>query len=471
MSDTPDAYELSERLHDDSLEAVTQPDASYKLRVSPAIQSAQPLTVDRSMYVHSVTGLDTNDGMTVATPFKTLARAIAERARYGEIRAVLKTYLLGAGPYALPAIVPRSACAAGGRWFIIGDVTSKTVHATGTFTGDFAANTIGASAGLGADVHKFRFLRVTSGALVGCVMQVLENTDTSITVGNKKSRVALSAVLNGDGFEIFTPLTTIAYPAGNPAIQGWLGGEIPLGEPAHVFTLISFTGFARFTGCTVCVPVCHATGGLQPLLESNMSAQLADASPLGLPAKALVGAGVRASTFNSGARSYLPLMCDGNLNLSGNTQGMAWLGGRIGGVTNLSGGEVNPQPSDTMFRFDSTITVDREASLRLSGTSVHKFAVTAGSCIRAKTGGRVLALFGPVLQGGTTDPAGYGVDVTDAGQCIFSGTVPALTGGTAGKDLKTSNNGGVANSVLSAAGTAAGTAADALLGEVLCRVA
>jgi hypothetical protein len=118
-------------------------------------------------------------------------------------------------------------------------------------------------------------------------------------------------------------------------------------------------------------------------------------------------------------------------------------------------------------RHDKTITVDAGLFDTASVTPIFKFAVTAGDCIRVRRGGTFI--HNHACTGGTTDAAGYGVNVTGGGR-FFTTVEPTHTGGTPAKDLKTTNNGGLPNSTLSAAGTPAGVAADALLGEVLCRM-
>ena len=74
------------------------------------------------------------------------------------------------------------------------------------------------------------------------------------------------------------------------------------------------------------------------------------------------------------------------------------------------------------------------------------------------------------LTGGTTDAAGYGVDVRGGGRAYFNNVTPTLTGGTAGSDLRTTATAVAANAALGASPSTV----DALgspYGEVLARVA
>lgn len=459
--------------YDDSLEAVALPYGyNSKLRVSPTLQAAQPLTVDRTVYVDSVAGNDANTG-TQAAPFQTFARAWAERQKYGVLRAKFTIQLNGVGPYTMPARLSASLCDLGGYLIIRGDEAVEVTHATGTFTGDFAGPTIGTSSGLGSDTHKNRWVKITSGPAAGCVFMVAKNTDTAITASNRRFKSAGSTTITaGTEFKIFTPGTQVT--TNGARIDSWRGGEIPVtADIRHVWLGIAFTGSMGASNSEACFMVCSATGSFTNY-HSIVATQFLDGTVLGAPQHAYRSAGIVVngwSQFGGYAYATFSTTAASVVTVNGSID---HLGGRFAAFTASGGGifRTGASSGDAFYRFDNTFTASQGGHFEMqSNGNTAEFAVTTGSCFRANRDGRILHTTG-AYAGGTTDPAGFAIDVSGGGRCYTqTGAFTGLVGGTAGKDLKTTNNGGVASSVLSGIGTSAGVAADALLGEVLARVA
>ena len=454
-----------------------------QLRVALALQAAQPLVADRTVYVHSATGSDANDG-SQAAPFKTLMRALAERSKYGTLRAKFQIQLLGVGPYTLDTSTTRvanSACDGKGLFMLDGDIAAETTHYTGTFSGDFLTGTcaINTSAGLGADTYKGRFVRVTSGLCAGAEFPILEHTDTQIIAVSKRFRT-IGAIAAGDTFKVFTP-GTVVNGVSAIRINEWWGGDPNTADSIkHVFRWLLFSTFVGFSRSQVVLLSCRLQVPLVISHNSQISSATFDSLQLGASHTNLyrsAGSTVIGNISMTYGGMLQGAWCHetGSIGLSNQAQ-LELLGGRIGAVSVSNGAMFRIGTAGTQelaVRCDNTITIDALGDVVFAASNtLTKFVVTAGSCVRVRRLGRLIwqSVGGPEVSGGTTDPAGFGIDVSGGGQALLV-VAPTLTGGTASKDLKTTGNGGVANSTLSAAGTAAGVAADALLGEVLARVA
>ena len=440
-------------------------------------QLTPPLLVDTIIYVNSVAGNDTTGTGLIGAPFQTLSRAWVERQKYGELRARLTIQLLGAGPYSVSAPLSASACGGGGFLIIAGDTAAETSHATGTFTGDFGGSntTIGTSAGLGSDTHKNRWVRITSGACVGAEFPILENTDTSITAASKRFRTLMSAVANGDSFKIFTPGTVIA----GLTFESWIGGTNPISfDTRHIFHRINFSASVApnysqviFASCKM--TVLNSIGSYIGSAIINAITVFGTAANANLYRSAGLIATATIGLFNQ-SYAYGIFSTDGALNV-GSASAIEHIGGRIGASTVSANGGYFLSSTGSLAvanRYDGSFTVEYNGQAFFSsGPALIKFVVTSGSCLIAQRGGRIhYQVASPPATGGTSDVNGYGAEVR-GGVILFANVNPALTGGTSGKDLKTTNNNGVANSTITAAGNTAAVAADALLGEALARVA
>ena len=457
-----------------------------QLRVALALQAAQPLVADRTVYVHSATGSDANDG-SQAAPFQTLMRAWTERRRYGVLRARFTIQLLGAGPYTVSQEMSGSICDGPDGYFVLaGDMNTETTHYEGTFTGDFSGITINTSVGLGVDTHKNRFVRITSGVYTGFEFMILEHTDAQVLAVNRRFRgVVGTAITAGTTFKIFTPGTVINATQTHVFSQCF-GGSLTTSNaetsPRHVMHHVLGTGSPfNIKASIFAVFSCKFSGIFAATDRSTINTFLIDAvRVLGSGAvpnlnvyrsSGVVGSGI---SFNRFAYVYGSMSSETTFTVDQSSL-VEHTGGRIVGTTSITHSLLSITSlgsTETGNRFDGTVTLTQRAMVRvLQSGSLFRHAVVVGSCYRVTQFAQLLFdNLAAGLVGGTTDPAGVGVDVSGGGQCLFR-VPPTLTGGTAGKDLKTTNNGGVANSVLSAAGTAAGVAADALLGEVIARVA
>lgn len=433
----------------------------YKTVVSAPIVLTSNLTV----YVDSAAGNDTNAG-TQAAPFKTVQRAFDERGNYIVRNAAFVIQLIGVGPYALPAFASGWLSYDKGCTVIRGDNAAVTVYATGTATSGFGSTSVlTTAAGLGVDTHKGRFVRFTSGANVGCIGQICEHTDASITF----CALMPFAVASGDTFEIMTPGSQLS---GTCTISDIRAANVLGVFAALIFELVYMTGTFVLDKATALALACRFAGTLF-LQDAWLASYNLDAAFIGKPKSTYAAGGIMCASVYCYGASYLQVafVTSGNVSFLDTTTAALQYGGRFGGVVTVGPCAVMQflAVNGTAMRFDRSVVVSDGgyAKFTKSTNGLGKFAVTTGDCIRVQTEGCAYVQTSPT--GGTTDAAGFAVNTTGGGKFLTSVAL-AFTGGTAGKDLRTSGNGGVANSVLSAAGTAAGSAADALLGEVLARI-
>lgn len=452
--------------YDESLEAVQLPNYGYSYKLRATMGGL--LTVNRTVYVDSVNGSDTNNG-SQAAPFKTFARAVTDRLRYVVRDCLYTIQLVGDGPYLTGDIVGWQHQGSG-KTAVRGD-PSPIVHASGTATGDTVGTVLPTSPGLGVDTHRGRFLRMTSGACAGVVAVIAENADASVTVCNNQSRNVISGgtILNGDTFDIVSPRTTLSPAAGT--LYSIQSSTVQYSPPLYFENLI-MTGSQYITN--VHYLFVRATSNVLPA-AGTLWTQVSDAAFLGFAQKAAyAGVGISAQTISVDVSSRLhgTVHVTGNLSLFESATYVSY-GCRVEGTTMVGPGAYMGLAQNGVrctARFDKTVSVYGrvECSTSIFTQPVAKFAVTSGDCFRVLYGGSVMLRF--AFSGGTTDPIGSAVNVSSGGR-FFTSVAPTATGGTAGKDLRTTGNGGVANSVLSAAGTSAAVAADAGFGEVLARVA
>jgi hypothetical protein len=440
-----------------------------------------------TIYVDSVAGNDANPG-TQALPFRTLPRAITFRKAYSTLYGNILCKLIGVGPYAMPndAGMLLGGAALGGIFAIQGDPAAEVVHATGTFTGDFAGAVLPTSAGLGVDTQVGRFIRITSGNCAGVVVPVCTNTDTSVTPVSKRFRTQLGAVANGNTFSIISPGTVI-----NPASMSDWGGGGAL-STLNVFHGINFTATVAPTRSVVGFVNClfsNGSTGMTPNFGSlvNLTPQSSLlAAVLGLTAGQMSSGGgifTGSQTLNLTNRSSLfgnLVMTTGNGLVVTNQSYAELTGARLrqtsntatrGGIIFLSG----QATGEAIYRIDCQTFVndDGEFYVGNAGTAytLLQWALTSGNCFTVSRGG--LLTFrntgGVLATGGTTAAASCAIDCSLGGRCYFQGP-PTLTGGTLNLDLKTTATAvAVANSVLAAAPSSV----DALgspYGDVLCRV-
>jgi hypothetical protein len=444
-----------------------------------------PLLAALVLYVDSATGSDSNPG-TQTLPFATLARAWRERQQYSELRASLRVQLIGAGPYDLPPM-GFSACSGLGSFIIAGDSAAETVLATGTATGDFALNVLPTSA-LVANVGRDDFLRITSGNCNGAVFQINENGVASVTVANVRARTTNGAVANGDTFQIVRPGTvirvttaTLATSVNPNSIANWQGAATGTSVQVarHWFYNVRFTttdaSQLRTFGAQIGFTMVRCENGVllsNSQVTCGFMPRSADFGIVSAKLDLLLGAGL---SVTAGLFFFQSCVLVGVFSYAGSSASIldtavTWGGGRGGvAITYLTRSVMNTIGAGQDILLSATLNVSAGGMVRPGTTGTFRFAVTVGSCVRVQLDGFV-AFGSPSPTGGTTDAAGFAVDVRSGGKCLFQNVQPNFTGGTAGNDLRTTNV-TAANAALAANGTPIGNAADALLGEVLARVA
>jgi hypothetical protein len=444
------------------------------------------LTRARTVYIDSVAGNDSTGDGSQSKPWRTLQRGWYERMQYVDLRQPFTIQLLGTGPYLIDFPMGASWCTGPeGRFQVLGDpLAGVNIIASGTATGDFSGNVLPTSAIVGT--HTYAWLRITSGNCAGSVFLMLTNDAGSVTVANRTARDVNGAVANGDTWQIIEPFTqiqmaaTVVGPESGPNINGlqgsYSGNNSFQVQPCHWFYGINFTGannvrpqssrlglaFCRFSTTCVAQESDLLLGG--PSENSKLP---------GAANFRLYGAGV---VFNATC-NYIGCAVRGVVSNSsfcsiGGSTRFFWGGGRIGHPTanslSVLQSTFEPFGSPSELRhLGSTIDVGAGGLARVGANWVS--LVTLGSCARVQRFGELVC--DGAWTGGTTDPAGYGVDVRSGGRALFRNVTPQVTGGTPGSDLRTTNVPVAANSALNANGNAVGNATDALLGEVLARVA
>lgn len=458
-------------------------------------QLTPPLISARTVHVNSATGSDTAGDGSASNPWATVAKAWADRKRFGQLAAVYTMITHGAGPYTMPRM-DGSTCIGAGAFVWLGD--TETVVGSGTFAGDLSAttNVVATAAGLGSDVFKYDYIRVTSGALTGAVMQIAFHSDASITVGNSRVRTtAAAAIVNGDTFSIVRPATEVVIPtttsgAQDPAFADLTGGgpglvtNLANAGQGHLFYGLRFTGQpVRTTRANCQFGFCRLEAGLQVSGGLVTCGKLPNGSLVGVGPNAktdlLSGAGVQIVTagsaivFGSGILSG-DVYCSRSISVGSGSSFDQFLlgGGRLDGALSVSlGGFFQPLGSSAEYRrVTATITVTAGGRM-VSASQPIVFAVTSGNCVQVRAAGLMRLSGANNLSGGTSDAAGYALDVRGGGTGVFVNSIWTVTGGTAGSDLRTTTTTTAANSVLGSNGVGVGVAADALLGEAIYRSA
>ena len=445
------------------------------------------LTRARTVYVDSVNGNDyTGDG-SQSRPWATLERAWVERCQYLELRAPFVVQLIGVGPYQLDFPIGSSDCSPDGRFIVLGDpLAGVQVVASGTATGDMSSFVIPTSAIVGS--HLFSWVRITSGNCAGCLFQIVDNAANSITVANQVPRTTNGAIANGDTWEIVQPITEVSIanaPASglvpNPgSLNNWQGtfaGQSTILQPTHILYGLRITGpgTLRFASGSYAIGFCRVAATFvtsQAQIQYGMfneQSRVPGAASSRLFAAGAIFEGLSCNHLNSS--EALGIISIGTSTSSSNGSGsrLTWNGGRLAGsnVFFSAGASLESfTASNARYILGRTVTL-QGGTLNQAGSWFS--AVTSGSCLRVSRGSQ--AVITGAWTGGTTDAAGYGVDVRGGGRCLFINQTPQLTGGTAGSDLRTTNVAVAANAALNANGNAVGNATDALLGEVLARVA
>ena len=446
------------------------------------------LTVNVTVYVDSATGSDSNDGLATTSAFRTLARAWLERQLYGELRATFRVQLIGAGPYDMPAM-GFSACGADGSFVLCGDTAAETIVATGTATGDFAGNVLPTSATGGTNNLRDEFLRVLSGNCAQCVFQINENAANSITVAQVRGRTQNGVIVNGDTWQVVRPGTQLRIvnsslvAAATPnIISGWNGQSVGTSTPTAKHWLYNLrltttdASQIKTLGAAVGFVMVRAEAGIFCLNSTLVLGTVVRSTDFGIASanlNLLFGAGL---VVSGGLFFLQSCFVVGVFTYAGSSASLAdaviiWGGGRGGVALSLQlRSQINTIGAGQDILLNATITVSgANSAVRMGATGTIRIAVTVGNCFRAIYGG-VIQFGAPSPTGGTTDAAGFAFDVRGGGQVFFQNVLPAITGGTAGADLRTTNV-TAANAVLAANGTPVGNAADVLLGEVIARVA
>lgn len=442
------------------------------LSVAPAAGAtpAPLLVADRTIHVDSVLGNDIGDGSSVL-PFATRARAWTERLKYGELRAKLIVQYHGVGPYTM-TVCGASVCGDNGYYIEQGDPAVDVSIATGTFTGDLNTTTyaIGTSAGLGSDTLKTYFLEITSGNCLGTRTNIVINTDTSITIPNRSWRTTLGAVANGDTFRVYAPGTVVAVnaPASGAEPVGftnWAGGGAGLfvlqNGARHIMYNLALSGAGSLAVRTSAVAFVGVRSTMSGTFRIDDRATAtfgfrADGSILGVGAASATNKLFCCGTSFAGTGSYL---CTGGsvaagvyyagaggITIGSGSMGdtVVFAGGRHDGTINIASGRFEMSGSTNQYSyFAKTVTVQLRAACLLvtnAGAAV-VFAVTSGDCLSVQRDGFVRIDTGGVagLSGGTSDVAGYGIKLSNAGGRVVISGAPTLTGGTAAADIKTTN--------------------------------
>lgn len=440
--------------------------------------AAGNLVSDRTVYCNSSTGNDSNAG-TQAAPFQTLSRAWTERLKYDQLFAKFRINLIGAGPYAMP-LMGASICGNGGYFIIAGDTAAETIAYSGTFTGNLtgATNVVNTSAGMGADTHKGKFVRITGGALAGTIFQIVSHTDTSMVVNNKAAW-SIGSTANGDTFQIFLPGTAISTSVGgsgqpNLAPTDWVGGVPSLNQqantPQHIFFDVIFTvAGMNVLSSSISFIACQMSSGATRFTNSRIGCgNIINGFPLGIgtdtQTNALVGAGIYHTTssgmqLDSGSFVagciYTPQTSGITVGFLSGLDSLQYLGGRIDGLLTVNGGLFEASNSSGAYRFGRQCTAQRAGQIRIAASAAPVlFQQTLATCLRALYGGQIyIESTAGAVTGGTTAAAGLGSDASDGGLIIWKNQQPSLTGGTAGVDLKV-NTGTAANAALAANGNA-----------------
>jgi hypothetical protein len=418
--------------------------------------NAAPLVSARTVFVQATTGSDTAGDGSSGHPWQTLARAWADRLTYGELRAVYTIQLLGVGPYTMP-VMAASICGDGGYFILQGDSGAESTVFSGTFTGDISAFAVGSSAGLGADTYKGDCLKVTSGLLSGARVMIASHTNTSITVAYKDVWTTLGATINGDTYVINRPGTVINFvdPVSGQAEAGcydWVG-MLSTYMPRHFICNVSFTktssGQFRVTHAQVALVGVKSVVNLQ-VTEKSFCAHgsLINGSILGVGSNTasnlLVAWGYSTTAIVNvaGGSTVSGVMYRLGSMVVGSTSYDSWIfwGGRCEGTTLLSGGWIESFGAGGYLDVRATVNLGRSSTIRINNFgATWKFTVTSGDCFRVKEGSNLCLEGTTVISGGTSAPAGFGVNCSGGGRCWFTSASPTLTGGTLNADLKTTN--------------------------------
>lgn len=445
-----------------------------------------PLFSARTVYVDSATGNDATGRGTAALPWATLGRAWSERQRYSVLRAKFTVQLIGVGPYEMPPMM-GSQCEDEGFFVLRGDRAVEVLLATGTATGDMVGNTIPTSV-LVADAHRNEFLRFTSGVETEGIYQLNANAANSVTVANSWLRFDGAPIVNGDTFEIFRAGTQVQISGGFGFIRmenltGVSGANLFAEDVGrHVFYDLHFvspdSSALELHGSQVTFSVCRCDLFVFAV-GSSISCGLLDSEVVGLtgpssPSRDLIlGAGFVAFYMQMvSGRLVGTLSWEAGCVLSGGYVYFAWCGGIASGVATLYTAFLEGFGDFCDYLIEETIAcVNAQAVCLFNASSgIWRFAVTSGPCIKVSNGGQLTVVTSDVT-GGTTDAAEAAIDVSGGGRALFRGVSPAITGGTPGSDLRTTNVPIAANAALAVNGSSVAIAADALFGEVLGRLA
>lgn len=468
--------------------------------VPPFWTLTPPLTSDRTVYISSA-GSDTTGDGTQANPWRQPARAWQDRKRFGELRAKYRLNAVGTGPFDWPVTMGASVCADNGYFIIAGDAAAQTTIATGTFTGDINTGlgnncTAATTAGLGAvDGLVYDFVRITSGSYAGCIWQIVANTDASISFADVFARSIIGTSISGLTFEVFRPGSQMVVPSstvtGPYGIQNWIGGGTLAGSqadgsPRHILFNLRFTGGSvRAESSQVCLVACRFEAGFNPVGSTIIGGLAPNGGILGLSGNVRNGFGYGAgysvvdSTFTITSASMLRGVFSGrnasawNWGASSYDQvNIFWDGGKIDAA--ITATKCYLGQSGAVFRrriFNKTITMTRQCTMVLMDSTL--FAVTAGSCVIARTGSMVIHQAGSSATGGciggTTDAAGFAFDIRNGGILAFELNQPLVTGGTLNNDIRMTSA-AFPNTSFAAAGSVIGAAGDNARGELAYRL-
>lgn len=184
-----------------------------------------PLQGDYDWQVDSVAGHDEYGDGSAALPWKTIARAVSERAKFGEVQGRVTVHLRGVGPYTWVDLRGLRCNGPGARFEIRGDLAQFVVHVVATVSA-VSLPTITVGVPLVAAAHQGRYLRVLTGACAGAEMPIAANTISTITVCQAAPLAEVGKLLAvGDSVAIVMPATEVFVPGGSANIINCTGGS------------------------------------------------------------------------------------------------------------------------------------------------------------------------------------------------------------------------------------------------------
>jgi hypothetical protein len=359
-----------------------------------------------------------------------------------------------------------SLCGANGFLVILGDPSVDVPVATGTFTGPLVTNTmvVPTSAGLGTDTLKGYFIEVTSGASTGFRNTILGNTDASITIA---SRLGGFTVASTDAFRVYAPGTVLDCPAAasgqpSPGCSDWQGTRsFQTATPCtsrHIFFNLQLTG----TSLAIQRSNVGFTGVRSALTSSFLVTDRALCWLGAITNSFFLGIGTDTATFRLTGCGFTSTGACGFLVSQGSTcfATTYWVGTfTIGSASNsdevfVCGFRCSNQVGISRGRFETfgsgILIMDKttggggcfllmSGQLHLVGTAPCVFSQTSGHCIHLTQNAQVVLDNSGGLITGTAPAGSFALKLLQGGGRVITIGALALTGGTPGLDINTTN--------------------------------